>query len=153
YRAGSQYLQRHGAKVNVLPFGIDLSPYRNPSAEALRTTASFRQTHGEPLWLAVGRLVYYKGLDVAIEALRNVPGRLMIVGDGPLRCDLQNAAQRCGVAERVIWAGKLSETELIGAYHAATALWFPSVARSEAFGLVQIEAMASGCPVINTDIP
>jgi rhamnosyl/mannosyltransferase len=43
--------------------------------------------------------------------------------------------------------------EVVGAYHAATALWFPSNARSEGFGLVQVEAMASGCPVINTAIP
>ena len=42
--------------------------------------------------------------------------------------------------------------ELVGAYHAARALWFPSIARSEGFGQVQVEAMASGCPVINTDI-
>ena len=56
------------------------------------------------------------------------------------------------MADRVIWQGRLNETELIGAYRAATALWFPSNARSEAFGLVQIEAMASGCPVLNTNI-
>jgi glycosyltransferase involved in cell wall biosynthesis len=54
------------------------------------------------------------------------------------------------VANRVIWRGQVSQAELIGAYHAATALWFPSNARSEGFGLVQVEALASGCPVINT---
>src|SRR5207302_7080134 len=60
---------------------------------------------------------------------------------------------RTGVAERIVWAGVVSDDELVGAYHAATALWFPSNARSEGFGLVQVEAMASGCPVINAAIP
>jgi rhamnosyl/mannosyltransferase len=62
-------------------------------------------------------------------------------------------AEQLGVTSRVIWAGRLNDDQLIGAYHAATALWFPSNARSEAFGLVQVEALACGCPVINTDIP
>ena len=58
-----------------------------------------------------------------------------------------------GVAERVLWCRQLSDEHLIGAYHAATALWFPSNARSEAFGLVQAEALACGCPVLNSAIP
>jgi rhamnosyl/mannosyltransferase len=53
----------------------------------------------------------------------------------------------------VDWLGHVEPDRLVGAYRAATALWFPSNARSEGFGLVQVEAMASGCPVINTSVP
>ena len=53
----------------------------------------------------------------------------------------------------MVWTGRATDDELVGAYHAATALWFPSNARSEGFGLVQVEAMASGCPVVNAAIP
>ena len=109
--------------------------------------------HGAPLWVAVGRLVYYKGMDVAIRALAAVPGKLMIVGEGPLETDLRRLAEEVGVAGRLVWCGRLNDEQLVGAYHAAAALWFPSNARSEAFGLVQVEAMASGCPVINAAIP
>ena len=57
------------------------------------------------------------------------------------------------LSDRVRWLGRATDDELVGAYLAATALWFPSNARSEGFGLVQVEAMANGCPVINTSIP
>jgi glycosyltransferase involved in cell wall biosynthesis len=152
YPDGSEYLQQQRERLNVIPFGIDLSPLLDPCAEALATAASLRVEHGEPLWLLVGRLVYYKGIDQALHALPYVPGKLLIVGEGPLRTELGDLADRLGVADRVVWQGRLSNTELIGAYHAAAALWFPSNARSEAFGLVQVEAMACGCPVINTNI-
>jgi rhamnosyl/mannosyltransferase len=69
-----------------------------------------------------------------------------------LEAELKNKARELGVADRVVWHGHASTDELIGAYRAATALWFPSTARSEGFGLVQVEAMASGCPVVNTAI-
>jgi rhamnosyl/mannosyltransferase len=62
-------------------------------------------------------------------------------------------ARQLQVANRIAWLPRMDNATLVGAYHAATALWFPSNARSEAFGLVQAEAMASSCPVINTDIP
>lgn len=153
YPDGSPYLQQHREKLAVIPFGIDLGPLLDPNAEALKAAAQFRARHGEALWLLVGRLVYYKGIDQALRALPLVPGKLLIVGEGPLKAELNELAVRLGVADRVIWQGRLSEAELIGAYHAATALWFPSNARSEAFGFVQIEAMACGCPVINTAIP
>jgi rhamnosyl/mannosyltransferase len=153
YLAGSDYLQRYRDKIRIVPLGIDTGPYVRPSAETQGHAARFRQQHGDPLWLAVGRLVYYKGFVNALRALSQVPGKLMLVGVGPLRAELQRQAQEFGVAERVLWMPRLSPEELVGAYHAATAFWFPSNARSEAFGLVQVEAMASGCPVINTAIP
>ena len=50
-----------------------------------------RAKHGSPMWLAVGRLVYYKGLSTAIRALANVPGKLMVIGSGPLKAELEAA--------------------------------------------------------------
>jgi rhamnosyl/mannosyltransferase len=153
YAAGSEVLRAYRGKLGVLPFGIDLAPYLCPGAPVRARAEELLATHGRPLWLAVGRLVYYKGLHNAIQALASVPGNLLVVGDGPLEADLRQQAEAAGVADRVIWRSRLPEDELIAAYHAATALWFPSNARSEAFGLVQVEAMASGCPVLNTAIP
>jgi glycosyltransferase involved in cell wall biosynthesis len=153
YAEGSDLLRAYRSKVCVLPFGVNLRPFLNPGPAVLRRAEVLKSQYGRPLWLAVGRLVYYKGLHNAIRALASVPGRLLVVGNGPLEPDLRRLAEEVGVADRVIWRGRLSEQELTAAYHAATALWLPSNARSEAFGLVQVEAMASGCPVINTAIP
>lgn len=153
YANASAVLQRFDEKVVVLPLGCDLQPYLTPSPGALAFERDLGRRYGDqPLWLSVGRCVYYKGLHTAIAALARAPGRLMIVGQGPLQSRLQTDARRLGVADRVIWWGWATDDELAGAYRAATALWFPSNARSEAFGLVQVEAMASGCPVINTNI-
>src|SRR5262249_19747960 len=150
---GSRLLAAYDGKLGVLAFGIDLRPYREPSAAALAHADRLRAAHGQPLWLAVGRLGYYKGLHNAVRALAGVPGRLFVLGEGPARAELERLAITERVAGRVVWRGHVGEEELVGAYHAATALWFPSNARSEGFGLVQVEAMASGCPVINTAIP
>ncbi|MCP3164886.1 glycosyltransferase [Myxococcus qinghaiensis] len=153
YVHGSPLLRMFRSKVRALPLGIDLGPYLQPSAEALRAEAHWRQeAGGEPLWLVVGRLVYYKGLFTALEALTHVPGRLMVVGVGPLEEEARARAKVLGVADRVTWAGYLPPDSLTGAYRAATALWFPSNARSEAYGLSQAEAMACGLPVLNTAI-
>ena len=82
-----------------------------------------------------------------------MPGKLLLIGTGPLEAALRKLAKQLHVADRTIWMGYRSFEQVVGSYHAATALWFPSNARSEGFGLVQVEAMASGCPVINTAIP
>jgi glycosyltransferase involved in cell wall biosynthesis len=153
YAAGSDMLTRFRDKMQICPLGLDLSPYLTPSDAALAYADDYRARCGEPLWLSVGRLVYYKGVSVAIDALQEVPGHLVVIGSGPMEQDLRIRARRNGVADRVIWRGTTGADELVGAYHAATALWFPSLFRSEAYGLVQIEAMAAGCPVLNSDIP
>jgi glycosyltransferase involved in cell wall biosynthesis len=153
YVAGSPLLSLFAHKVQVLPLGIALSAFRQPSAVTRGFAAELSARHGGPLWLCVGRLIYYKGVEVALRALRQVPGKLLIVGRGPMAAALSRLAVDLGVGQRVVWFDYLSEEELAGAYLAARALWFPSLLRSEAFGLVQVEAMASGCPVLNTFIP
>lgn len=153
YIEGSSVLKGFREKVEVLPLGIDLAPFLNPGPKEKESTNRLKEIHGFPLWLMVGRMTYYKGYHIALEALARVDGNLIIVGSGPLESQLKSMANRLGVLERIIWMESVTEDTLVSLYHAATALWFPSIARSEGFGLVQVEAMASGCPVINTQIP
>ena len=105
------------------------------------------------LVIATGRLVPYKGFDVLIEALRRVDATAVIVGEGPLRPDLLRLAQQRGVADRLILAGMLSRDDLKVHLHAARLYAFPSVSAAETFGIVQLEAMAAGLPIVNTDLP
>lgn len=153
YVEGSDLLRRFRPKVETLPLGLDLAPYLDPSAAALAHAEQLRKRHPGPVWLSVGRLVYYKALGVALRALREVPGTLVVIGTGPMEDQWKRQAAELGVADRVAWRGRASDDELVGAYRAAAALWFPSNARSEAYGLVQVEAMASGCPVVNAAVP
>lgn len=153
YIQGSKFLQLYRHKLSYLPLGLDLAIYTQPSQQALTFSRSLKDKYGEIIWLAVGRLVYYKALHISIQALTLVPGKLIVIGVGPLEAQLKALARKLVVEDRVVWLGRVNDDELVGAYHAATALWFPSNLRSEGFGLVQVEAMASGTPVINADIP
>ncbi len=154
YAKGSAFLRSYADKLHVLPMGIDLRPYLEPTEADRAEAAAIRLEHGQggPLWLGAGRMVYYKGFIHAIRALTKVEGRLILVGDGPEMPSLRAEAKRLGVGDRLIFAGTLPYLRLIPYYLAADAFWFPSNFRSEAFGLVQVEAMASGCPVINTNL-
>ena len=156
YPNGSKFLRPYGDRLHVLPHGIDLAPYLDPSPAVLEQANQIRAEHGHhgPLWLGAGRQVYYKGFLNAIRALTRVRGRLILVGGGPDQPWLRAEAERLGVQDRVVFPGELSHyLDLVPYYLAADAFWFPSNARSEAFGLVQVEAMACACPVINTWIP
>jgi rhamnosyl/mannosyltransferase len=154
YVESSEVLGRHREKCRVVPYGIDLELFRKTPALEARG-AEIRRRHGDrPLLVAVGRLIYYKGFEFAIRALRDVPdAELVVIGDGPLRSDLERLARELGVAERVHLIGELQNAEVPPYYFASDLYLLPSIARSEAFGIVQIEAMACGLPVINTDLP
>lgn len=152
YIEGSKFLRPFKSRLKVMPLGLDCADYLNPPLAAQLYASYLKAKYGERLWLCVGRLVYYKALHVAIEALKSAPGKLLIIGTGSLEGELRYKAQQLGLENRIVWLGNVEGDQLIGAYHAATALWFPSNARSEGFGLVQVEAMASGCPTINANI-
>lgn len=153
YAEGSDSLARYTAKVEPLPLGIDLEPFAHPSPAALAHAERVRAEYPGPVWVSCGRLVYYKALDIALHALKRVPGTLIVIGTGPMLDAWQGLAKTLGVSDRVVWRGRASADELVGTLHAATAFWFPSNARSEGFGLVQVEAMASGTPVLNAAVP
>jgi rhamnosyl/mannosyltransferase len=104
--------------------------------------------------LFVGRLRHYKGVDVLIDAAARLPepAHFLIVGVGPLAAALQHQAQRNGVADRVHFLGELSDEAVTALYHAADVFVLPSTNRAETFGIVQLEAMACGLPVICTEL-
>lgn len=149
YLETSSVLARHKERCRVIPLGIRIEDFEHCDLDAV---ASLRQRYGERLIVSVGRLVYYKGFEYLVRAMPWVQGNLLIVGQGPLRSRLSALAAEVGVSDRVHFLGKISHDQLVACYHAASIFAFPSVARSEAFGIAQVEAMAAGLPVINTNI-
>ena len=77
----------------------------------------------------------------------------MLIGEGGLRNDLERMAVQFGVSDRVSFLGFVSDSEVKSYLHAARVLAFPSVTQAEAFGLVQLQAMAAGLPIVNTALP
>jgi rhamnosyl/mannosyltransferase len=86
------------SKCKVIPFGIDLRRVA-PTEQTPREAAEIRARFGDQLILSVGRLVYYKGFDHLIRAMRSVPGKLLIIGEGPLEAALAAQIQREGLSE------------------------------------------------------
>jgi glycosyltransferase involved in cell wall biosynthesis len=141
----SSTLRRYRHHCRVVPLGIcpeDLLETGKSEAQELR--ARF----GTPIVMAAGRLVYYKGLEYLIDAMKSVKAHLVVVGTGPLREQLQLQIRRDGLTDRVTLVGEVDR--IAPYYHAADVFVLASTARSEAFGIVQLEAMACGKPVINT---
>ena len=148
YIESSAVLQRHRDRCRVIPFSIPLEPLQSVVDAEVET---IRRRYGERLVLAVGRMVGYKGFEHLVAAMAQVRGTLILIGTGPLRDALERQARDAGLAERVCFLGNVSD--IAPFYHAADVFALPSVARSEAFGLVQLEAMACGKPVVNTRLP
>ncbi len=147
-KTNSPFLRPHADKCMVLPFGVKLP--ETTSAVDRDKSAEIRQKFGTPLMLSVGRLVYYKGFSHLIEAMRSVEGHALIIGAGVLAGDLTGLISRLGLERRVSIIPPVAD--LAPYYRAADLFVFPSVATSETFGIVQLEAMAHGLPVVNTDL-
>lgn len=149
YVSSSTTLEPFREKCRIIPLGIELGEFEATPA-LLEHAAAIRARYSRPIVLAVGRFVYYKGFEVAVRAMSGLEADLVLVGEGPLEPTLRALAREHGVADRVHFAGNVPSVAPY--YHAAHVLAFPSIARSEAYGLVQVEAMASGLPVVNTSL-
>ena len=148
----SEWLRPVREKCRVIPFAIDLGPFQ-PDPEVTARAAGFRERFGTPLVLFVGRLIYYKGLEYLIRAAPDVDAQFIIVGDGIREPELKALAAELGVAEHFHFVGRATDDELPAYYQACDIFTLPSIAESEAFGFVQLEAHACGKPVVSTDLP
>lgn len=147
YLDSSEELAPFASKCRVIPMGITQEQDRN---DLELESNQIIQEHGRRLVLAVGRLVPYKGFIHLIEAMRMVDATLLLVGIGPLDAELKQAANDYGVSRKIEFLGKVNDLK---AYYKASSIFvLPSISRAEAFGLVQLEAMAAGLPVINTNL-
>jgi rhamnosyl/mannosyltransferase len=91
-------------------------------------------------------------LDTLIAALPRIQARLVVAGSGPMQGAWQELAAQLRVSDRVAWLGDVPDADLAALYHLADLFVLPASHPSEAFGLVQVEAMAAGLPVICTEL-
>jgi glycosyltransferase involved in cell wall biosynthesis len=146
YAEASRALDPVRARLHVVPLGIDRGP--PPAAVAPAWPAAGLRL------LAVGRLSFYKGFETLIDALAGVAGAsLLLIGSGEQRPALERRIRAAGLESRVRLLGQADDTTLEAAYRGCDVLCLPSLDRSEAFGMVLLEAMRAGKPVLASDIP
>lgn len=145
----SEHLGPVREKCTVVPLAVDPAEY-DPDREP---AADLPVPDDRPTLLFVGRLNYYKGVEHLVDAMAGLDAHLLVAGDGERREALQRRARERGVAGKVSFLGYVPEGRLRDCYAAADVFVLPSVYRSEAFGVVQLEAMAHALPVVNTDLP
>ncbi len=156
----SYYMRDHVAdifdiderRVVVIPNGVDPNDLR-PSGDLTALRSDFAAPH-EKLVLLVGRLVYEKGFQLALDALPDVIAnvgnvRFLVAGSGTHEAELKAQARRLGLEQHGTFLGWIGDDVLHSLYRIADLCVVPSI--YEPFGLVALEAMASGCPCIVAD--
>ena len=149
YLRTSPHLQRVTESCSVVPMGIDPSPFQAVDSQG---SDQIRNRQGPPLVLFVGRFRYYKGVDILIEAAPDIDARILLAGTGPMERRWRRLAATSPAASRIRFLGHVPDEELPLYYAAADVVVLPSSHRSESFGLVLLEAMASGRPVVSTEL-
>jgi glycosyltransferase involved in cell wall biosynthesis len=148
---GSRELRPFRERCAIVPYGVDPARLR-PTERTAHVTAVLRQEARSPIALFVGRLRYYKGLDVLIRAARSLDVTVLVVGTGTEEPALRRLTADLGLGERVRFVGAVSEADLPAYYHAADLFVLPSLFRSESFGIAMLEAQACGVPTISTEL-
>ncbi|MEX2015037.1 MAG: glycosyltransferase, partial [Candidatus Hydrogenedentales bacterium] len=147
YVETSPVLSAFADKCRVVPLGITIEDYATPDSGQVD---ALHARYGGRFVFFAGRHRYYKGLAYLVEAAARVDAPVVIGGDGPERARLEalNAAKKAGVH----FTGRLSEADLIAHLQACSVFAFPSIARSEAFGMALLEAHACGKPAVATQL-
>lgn len=147
----SPLLRSYQSKCTTVPLWINAASLEQTETTELAIT-KIKQQFSEPLILSVGRLVSYKGFTYLIDAMKSIPsGHLLLIGTGPLKDTLLQQIRDAHLENRITI---LEPVEHLAPYYYAASLFvLPSITNAEAFGIVQLEAMFCGCPVINTSLP
>lgn len=151
YADSSPVLRDVRDKVEVIPIGAHAPEAPEPE----RVDLLRRRYGGRRLVFALGRMTYYKGWDVLIEAARHLPPDVVVAigGGGPDLPRYRQRAEAAGVADRLQFVGPLSAASVEAHFALAQVFCMASTLRAEAFGVVALEAMARGVAVVATDIP
>lgn len=151
YADSSRPLSAYRDKVHVIPIGAP-----QPVPPTPRLVAQTRERHGgRRIVFALGRMTYYKGWEVLIEAARHLPDDVVVVigGGGPDLPRYRALADQAGLADRVRFIGPMSAARVEAHFEAAELFVMASTVRAEAYGVAVLEAMARGRAVVATDIP
>lgn len=153
YIDSSPYLSRFRKKCEPVPLGIETELFKKTPAIEAQAEEIRKSVRGLPIILFVGRLRYYKGLHFLIQALPMVKeSHIFIVGTGSEEANLRRQARLFRVEDRVTFVGAVDDQNLTAYYYAADIFCLPSHLRSEAYGLVQLEAMSCGLPVVSCNL-
>ena len=152
YAKSSSDLQQFLHKISIIPIGIDPDKLETTSDGVETIRSRYRD---KKIVFSLGRHVYYKGFKYLIAAAKELPEDYIILlgGTGNLSSELYQQVEQYGLTEKVQFLGKISTEELGDYYSACDVFCLPSIERSEAFGVVQLEAMSLGKPVVSTSIP
>ncbi len=152
YAASSLPLQPWKDKVVVIPNGISDPLTVDAGAKARVLRERFR---GRRIVFSLGRMTYYKGFHVLIDAAAKLPEDTVVVvgGAGELLGSLRREVAERGLSEKIVFVGRIDDADIPSYYEAASIFCLPSTARAEAFGVVLLEAMAAARPIVATDIP
>ncbi len=152
YLQSSPTLSRFADRCKVVPIGVDLAKFA-PHAAGWKKVRETWETPAFPhLVLFVGRFRAYKGITYLIDAMRDLPARLLLIGDGPMADRLRAQVSIAGLDQQVVFLPDIDDANLPAYYAAADAFVLPSTQRSEAYGIALLEAMASGCPIVSTEL-
>jgi glycosyltransferase involved in cell wall biosynthesis len=153
-----ELMQMRPEVVAELPNGVDIHQF-HPKVNGNGLCVRYGLKGTDRVILFVGALDkahYFKGVGVLLQALAHLPDKgikLLVVGDGDLRSTYQEQAVRLGLGDRVIFCGQVPDEELPAHYALCDLLVLPSTTMGEAFGVVLLEAMACGKPVIASNLP
>ena len=136
-------------RVRVIPLGIDEGSYPQCSDDSV--LQRLRLESGEPFFLFIGVLRYYKGLHTLVRAAATVNSKVVIAGTGPEQAALQAQVRKLGL-QNVVFAGQVSDAEKVALLQCCRALVLPSHLRSEAYGMVLVEASMFGKPTVTCEI-
>ena len=151
YIETSNVLKHLKNKCTVIPLGINIDRFCQ-DGDRVKIEKIRNRNENQPIILFVGCFRYYKGLEFLISAMKRVQARLFLIGAGPEEQNLRNIVERNHLNEKVHFLGELPDAEVNAYYKACDIFVLPSKLRSEAFGMVQLEAMCCGKPVISTEL-